>query len=460
MSRIRSLVVFSCAALVSLGWASSALGAASYTVEKVAISGETAPGTTQIYSAFDVTREGAGKLAFTSMLTDDPPCGPPYVPPCNPPTFGTYRADAGGIGTVAMRGETAPSAGGAVYAAFLSFPNVDASGGISFGALLMNGTPARGIFLDVGGVDTALVVDGDPAPGATSFTPTTSDLQLHGRNASGDFAFRSALATGDVGLFLGTGSGFTTIALEGDAAPTSGTFANLGNPSLGGGGHVVFTSDLTGGTAPSGIYRFHGGAITELVTTGSPAPGTGGGTYDGGFLYPVVNASGSAAFVSMVAGGTSVGGYFVVDGSGAVSPVAVAGDTLPETGGATLTGMSSLPTLSDGGDVAFTAQATGGSVAGGVFLADGGSELRAVALLGEEAPDAGGATYTQFWYVGVDPQDRVAFTADLSDGSSGLFLAGPAGGAVPSLGPGGVLLLLGAAGAILATARRAGARLG
>jgi len=79
MSRVRPLAALSCAALVSLGWASSALGAASYSVEKVAISGETAPGTAQIYSAFDVTREGAGKLAFTSMLTDDPPCGPPYA---------------------------------------------------------------------------------------------------------------------------------------------------------------------------------------------------------------------------------------------------------------------------------------------------------------------------------------------------------------------------------------------
>lgn len=443
MSQPLRTTIFACMAAVLL--AAPALAASGYKVGKIAVAGDPAPGTSRNFSAFDVSREGAGSLGFTALLSGDPP------------QWGAFRASNGSVAPVALDGEVAPASGGGTYRAFLSFPSVDASGAVSFGALLVGGAAARGLYVDQAGVDSALVVVGDAAPGATTFTPTSADLQLHGRNVSGEFAFRSTLANGDVGLFVGSASGFDPVVLVGDLAPGGGAFATLGNPSIGAGGHVAFTSSLTGGPAANGLFRHHASVTTTLALEGDVAPATGGGTYDGEFLYPMVNGSGDVAMVSLIAGGSVAAGYFVAE-SGGVRAAALEGQVLPETGGGTLIGLGSLPTLNDAGDVAFSAQVGSGSVGGGVFVAERATgQLRAVALLGEEAPGAGGATYSQFWYVGLDGDGNVAFTADLSDGGSGLFL-GESTVPVPSLGPGAPLLLLSLAGVILVSARRVGAR--
>ena len=100
------------------------------------------------------------------------------------------------------------------------------------------------------------------------------------------------------------------------------------------------------------------------------------------------------------------------------------GERLPKRTGAPTRPSPALGALDESGRVAFSATLTGGSVGAGVFLYDPASEQTfAVALAGQTAPDAAGATFSEFGFVALNDAGQVAMQATLSDGSEGIFLA-------------------------------------
>lgn len=410
-----------------LALAPGARAATGWQVEKVALQGEAAPGTSETFEAFDVSRESGTAVLFVAMLSG------------SPPSWGLYRHDAGAVTPLALPGTPAPGAGNALFQVPLSFPSGSA-GDFSFATLLTGGTASRGLFADTGAGLAPVFLEGDAAPDGGTFVPDTGQLTIHDRNASGEIVFRSTLAgtTASSGVFLGGGGSLARLAAHGEAAPGGGTWAAFEMPTLDDAGTVFFPATLTGGVAPGGVFRHADGTTTALVLAGDGAPGTGGSVFDS-FHYPKAGPGDSVVFLAGTSGGAATGGVFRAT-SGGVEALLVENDPIPATGGL-LTSFTSLPTQGSDGALAFSGGFTGGAAASGVLVRAPDGEIRPVALAGEPAPDAGGASFATFGFVGLDANGSVAFQADLSDGRSGLFSAQPLA-AVPTLpGPAATALV-------------------
>jgi hypothetical protein len=172
-------------------------------LEKVALSGETTPGTTRTYDSFDNSRDSGADVAFGAMLSG------------TPPQWGAYRRDVGIVGAVSLRGDPAPGSGGGTLSILISPPSREGSL-VSFPATISGGTSSNGIFLDDGTGDEAVVLFGDSAPGGGTFEPSLSGTLIHSVNASGSVAFRSTLSgtTATQGIFTSDGAGgFTSVVL-------------------------------------------------------------------------------------------------------------------------------------------------------------------------------------------------------------------------------------------------------
>ena len=159
------------------------------------------------------------------------------------------------------------------------------------------------------------------------------------------------------------------VALEGQAAPAGvgGTFSSFGHslawyPVLNDSGDVAFRAEVTGGSASVGVFLYSGGTITILVLAGDAAPDSGGGSFDD-FEVVSINGSGDVAFDSVISGGTASQGLYVASG-GSLTTVAMEGDSAPDTGGGTYSGLS-FPLVNDVGDVAFYAAVSGGTATAG-----------------------------------------------------------------------------------------------
>ncbi len=162
---------------------------------------------------------------------------------------------------------------------------------------------------------------------------------------------------------------------------------------------------------------------------------TRGGGVMGFFDDPSLNRSGHVSFASEVAGGTSIRGIFIHLGT-LVDSVLLLGDPTPVTGGGTYQSFPAGPSLNDLGVLAVHAASEG------LFYYDAGTGATSpVALAGDPAPDRPGVTMIAFTDgMDINNAGQVAFRADLSDGSNGGFLATPV--SEPSEG---VLLLVGMA---------------
>jgi hypothetical protein len=370
---------------------------------------------------------------------------------------------------VALFDEPSPVSEGVFYSLF-GYPTLNDSGDVSFMAYLRGGSQPRAIFLASGDSDTVLVLPGDTAPDTGdedeipeipdgTYTGNVADFNLPVLNDSGGVAFSSEVTGGVVlsGVFVDSGATEAAFALEGDSAPgiTGGEYSAFGPPSQNDAGSVAFTADVTGGSVASGVFRDSGGAGTAVALLGYSAPDTGGGTYSE-FGYPKLNDLGHVVFIANVTGGTASGGVFL-DMGGTDEAVAVEGGTAPDTGAGTYASVTSWGALDGSGRVAFSATVIDGDVGAGVFLYDPASEQTfAVALAGQTAPKAGGATFSEFGFVALNDAGQIAMQATLSDGNAGIFLASPAV-PVPALpGPAwiGLLLSLLAATALAALRRR------
>jgi hypothetical protein len=401
-----------------------------YDFRKVAIQGDLAPdtgGETYENDFLPPAINSIGDVAFGAVITGGGPLN-----------SGLFIDSSGSSSAVALVGDSAPAPVGGSYLFFGGFPTLNDFGDVSFMAIVSGGSVTRAIFLVSGGADTALILPGDTAPDTEggTYTGNTADLNLHSLGDSGAVAFRSAVTDGSVasGIFVDSGGSETAFALEGELVPgiPGGTYSAFGAPFQNDAGSVVFTADVAGGSFASGLFLDSGATGAAVALVGDPAPDTGGGTYTD-FGYPVVNDLGYVVFLSNVAGGTASGGVFL-DTGGPEQAVAVEGGTAPETGGGTYATVTSFGVLDAVGRVAFSATLAGGTVGAGVFLFDPASgQTSAVALAGQTAPDAGGATFSEFGFVALNDAGQVAMQATLSDGSEGIFLASPIAASVPAL---------------------------
>ena len=255
-------------------------------VQAVALSGQSAPGTGSTFSGFAgiPTLSPGGQAVFTATVTGG-----------SAPT-GVFAGTAGGaVRAVALQGQT-PA--GPVAGSFFSFGTVsqDAAGQVGvYARLSTNGTSATagGYYAESGGQLRAVAVGGQPAPAGGNYAalPQTG-VQGLAVAGNGQLAFGAALSGGSAtaGFFAGTATSVQAVALEGQAAPGGGTYTGLenGRIAVNASGQVAFAT--TGG----GVYAGQPGAIQALAVAGQPAPG--GGTFSGVPYTPLLNAAGQVAF--------------------------------------------------------------------------------------------------------------------------------------------------------------------
>jgi hypothetical protein len=191
---------------------------------------------------------------------------------------GIFRSDGKETVTIA-RDDTSPPTGGS----FTLFSNaaMNDRGQVTFFAEMNGGSADFGIFRGDGGDLTPVFVANQVAPGGATFADFGDPvINRHGQVA----AFASLTnSTSRLGLFVGDGTDAVAIALEGQPAPSGGTYrdasgrdAFIGPLRLNDRGEVAFNARLAGSTSSNGIFRGNSERTTTIALAGTAAPGTTG----------------------------------------------------------------------------------------------------------------------------------------------------------------------------------------
>lgn len=379
---------------------------------------------------------------------------------------GVFR-DSGGLdGEVAVAGDPAPGTGGGTYSLLDVRTALNAGGDVLFRSAVVGGTTGAGIFVASGASDRTVVLEGDPAPGTGG--GVYDALSPDDFHATSNVVFRASVSggTAGTGIFLDVGGVDSAVAVAGDPAPGTGGGIHsilIAPASANANGDVLFQSRVTGGSASYGVFLDSGGVQTAVVVQGQVAPGTGGGIY-GAFSPPSFNDSRDVVVQAGINGGTVSSGIFLISG-GAHTVLALPGDPAPGTGGESFVGFGAGPVINASGDVVFRASVTSGAqTLDGIFVASGGA-IRLVALEGQTAPGTGGKTYTHstldvFDVPSINDSGVVAYRAWLSgtNPTTGVFRATPLpplpGLQGPALGGLAGALGLAAAASLRASTRR------
>ncbi|MFQ5839768.1 MAG: choice-of-anchor tandem repeat NxxGxxAF-containing protein [Candidatus Methylomirabilales bacterium] len=205
------------------------------------------------------------------------------------------------------------------------------------------------------------------------------------------------------------------IALVGDPAPGGGAFAAF-EPIEAMGDFLLFEGSVEGdaGTVRA-LFLAGPGGLRRVVGQGDRLP-------DGGqlleFSSPEVNSAGAITFRAAIRGGGAPMAIFLAEGSTLRRVVAVREGS--PTGGV-LREMSDV-SLSDGGEVAFIARIEGGQTPQAILLASEGT-LRPLLMAGEATPVGG--TFHELQDISMNRDGAVAFEARVYGGRSpsGIFAA-------------------------------------
>lgn len=233
--------------------------------------------------------------------------------------------------------------------------------------------------------------EGDPAPGTGR---TVTSISFPVMNNSGTIAFGATLDAVTRGSIWKVGAnGISILAKQNDVAPglAFGTrFDNFGHPKLNENGDIVFKARLYGGGVTnandSSIWTHAGGELAILAREGDQAPGAATGKLFPQFLFQphVLNNAGQVAFFSTLTNNgvpsSNDSGIWMTAGDGALRLVVRTGTVLELGPGDLRTVVSlaflgadetSLPVRYDGfndrGQLAFLAGLSDGTV--GVFVA-------------------------------------------------------------------------------------------
>ena len=380
----------------------------------------------------------AGQIAFTAF-----PEGAPLEQ-------GVFRATGGNIEAIALRGDSAPGTGGAVFG-FLFGLGVDADGDVLFYANDCAGPCYEGLFLSTPTGVVPVVLTGQPAPGTGGGSFSGFDFGSAAFDGAGGVAFDASVSGGSTGggVFLASGGQIVPIAREGDVAPgaAGASFSVfLGRVGVDAAGRVVFSARLGGINGPSGVFLHETGGLRAVALTGDPAPG--GGTFSNFAHDAWIDASGDVVFSASVVG-TANAGIFQ-DSDGSLRAVARTGQPAPGIGGVFA---DLIDPAQRGDEVAFIGFVDDPLAVGLFSERDGASEL--VTRSGVSAPGTGGSLHS----VGVPrpgPPGALYFYGVVADGESdgGIFLAREVP-AVPALGGAGLGVIAAAlAGSVYVRFRR------
>lgn len=297
--------------------AGTAVGAA-ITFTTVALTGQSAPGTT-----VDITYSSVGgstlnareQVAFLSTLA-----GPGIT---SENDIGLWSGAPGSVALLARSGNPAPGTpAGVNFLGGFGSPTLNVAGRSTFLGFLTGGgvTSANdtGFWSGTPRNVALLARKGDAAPGLPAGATYETFSSAHALNAAGQTLFGGSVIGGGVtgsnntGLWLGAPGNVSLLAREG--SPAAGTEAGINYAAFGGmalnvAGQSAFFATLTGGGVTSGnnagIWSGAPGELAVVARKGDPAPGfaaDAGVTYAEVFNQVTINSARQSAFIGLVTG--------------------------------------------------------------------------------------------------------------------------------------------------------------
>jgi hypothetical protein len=205
----------------------------------------------------------------------------------------------------------------------------------------------------------------------------------------------------------------------GDAVPKAvATFTSFGNPSLNDAGQIAFTARVGDDYENVGIYLYSGNGITSLARTGDPAPNTGGHFKTIGFGGIALNNQGTVVFEATFNGDNPGDGLFS-SSNGTLKALVLRGQPVPTEGG-TFQQFSGLA-LNDRDQLAFTATFNSkvGTEGSGLFVSHSGL-LKTISLAGQTAgyPSTGALGRPQ--HPSINENGTVAFVDTITSHVRGI----------------------------------------
>jgi hypothetical protein len=351
-----------------------------------------------------------------------------------------------------------PAPGLAAAFSFFDAPAINGGGLVAFGGqtvddgfIFKSGLWSEG---DGQGSLRAVALQGSAAPtaGSLPFTGFYDPERSYLLNDLGDVAFVGELSGGTQAIYTdrerGLGPALLEIARVGQPAVDTDVGRTYNGLNLLAAAHIHsgigFAAPLAPGAAPNNFPSdsvYNEGfnvVLANVAQLADPAPGTSRPFPLGTALYtefrpPTINDSGRIAFSASTNAGASVDsvgaeGIWTTSPSGALRPVALAGQSAPGTPttfsiifGRNLS-YDSIPVINDDGDVAFSATLSGliaGNLRVGIWVERDGV-VEKVAYESEFAPGSA-STFERLDEPLIDSAGRAAFTATLTDGKDGLW---------------------------------------
>jgi hypothetical protein len=393
-------------------------------VSKVAATLDSATGTTGFFNLLPAVNNYAlnenGDLAFHSIVSGIAPSAVDGIWIGNssaPPTKLLVNNDL-----------TGSSLGGS-FGVGINLRGFNNAGKVLFQSNPVGATSNQALFLkDLSNPTQVVFARNQSVPGGTTETfLTTIQASL---NDSGDVAFLAQLQSGSApfGWFLGSGAALPIkIALQGEATPVGGTYGLAGmlTPAqINSVSQVAFQADVLGPNTTGAFRWTPGGGTVSIVNTNDTLPAGANpiirtfmpGASDDRFVFRAFKAGGrSIAFTEPIK-----------PGGGKTTRIVGEGDSAPGIGGALYGVSADISMINDNEEMAFaTNRVIGASVypAGVIFTHKPGVGLQKVAATGDTAPGIGGGTFVSFGPVQTPPsqlnsQGQVAFFANIA-GSAG-----------------------------------------
>ncbi|MEX2093378.1 MAG: choice-of-anchor tandem repeat NxxGxxAF-containing protein [Pirellulales bacterium] len=403
----------------------------------------------------------AGHVAFDALLKFQP--GVTDVD-----QFGVWVGDTSGLRLVAKTGGQAP--GTPVGAVFdeINAPWLDKYGQVAFNASLRYGEGGvtndniRGAWIESGGPLSLFsrqgIVGGTTLPSGLELTRGA----ILGLNSSGRFVAEGSLVTDSAGATEDNNQVFWTNALgspkiiirEGDQLPgtESGTKFNGGyylrGISWNDDGEIAFFSGLPGppepgsGYADVGLWTENNGLLSLVTRRGGSVPGVPGAEFRN-FGSLSSNSEGHVAFSAALRPGVGgVGPFFATtgiwahDNDGVLRLVARSSSPVPGEVDQIFSNFGSFA-INDAGQVAFQASTTAREY--GIWVQDIDGTVLPIAIFGQvidvdngpgidlrtirSARFFGDSVDSRRRYRGFNDRGQLAFVAQFTDGSSGVFVS-------------------------------------
>ncbi len=271
---------------------------------------------------------------------------------------------------------------GWTFAGFSGYPSINASM-VAFHAWVRDagGRRVPGLFIISAGHGLVTIVRGGDAWISGGAFPATIPARF-AFNDRGEVAFMTPLVGGPGGgVFVGTPSGLSAVALNGQAAPSGGSFVfNTQTPELdiNDAGDVAFHASLAGGSADSGAFvrRVSDGVVRTIFLQGQPAPGTLGTiasytTSMNGWpgenlrLGPTGEVLASTTFQ---VGADHNFGFWRFGADNMLTPLFMRGSLAPRGGGGTIAGAPQGAAVNDAGQFFFSLGVFGGRFAEAIYV--------------------------------------------------------------------------------------------